>query len=146
VEFRLGEIENLPIADNTGDIIISNCVINLSPNKQRVFQEAHRVLKPKGRLIISEIVLLGEIAERVKNNVLAYVEYIAGAENKEDYLKMIKQAGLHQIEVAKEEHLPEMMFDESDIQNTIGKLKLTKQETTDIAQRIVRIKVSVVKP
>jgi arsenite methyltransferase len=145
VEFRLGEIENLPIADNTGDIIISNCVINLSPNKQRVFQEAYRVLKPKGRLMISDIVLLGEIPERVKNNVLAYVGCIAGAENKEDYLKMIKQAGFHQIEVVKEEHLPEMMLDDSDIQETIGKLKLTKQETTEIAQRIVSIKVSAVK-
>jgi len=146
VEIRLGEIENLPVADNTANIIISNCVINLSPNKQRVFQEVYRVLKPKGRLMISDMVLLGEIPEKVKNSVLAYVGCIAGAENKGDYLSKIKQAGFQQIEVVKEEHLPEMMLDDSDIQDTIGKLKLTKQETTKIAKQIVSIKVSAIKP
>ena len=146
VDFRLGEIENLPIADNTADIIISNCVINLSPNKQQVFKEAYRVLKPKGRLMISDMVLLGEIPEKVKNSVLAYVGCIAGAENKDEYLSKIKQAGFQNIEVIKEENLPEDMLDDSDIQSSIEKLKLTKQETTELAKRIVSIKVSAIKP
>ena len=146
VDFRLGEIENLPIADNTADIIISNCVINLSPNKQRVFQEAYRVLKPKGRLMISDMVLLGEIPEKVKQNMIAYVSCIGGAENKDDYLDKIKQAGFGKIEVVKEEHLPADMFDDSEIQEGIAQLKLTKQETENIAERIVSIKVSAQKP
>src|SRR3990170_4696758 len=83
VEFRLGEIENLPIADNTADVIISNCVINLSPNKKRVFEEAYRVLRPSGRLMISDMVLLNELPEAVKKSVQAYVGCISGAEMKD---------------------------------------------------------------
>jgi arsenite methyltransferase len=79
VEFRLGEIENMPVADNTADTIISNCVINLSPDKQRVFQEAFRVLKPKGRLMISDMVLLRDLPNQIKRSVLAYVGCVAGA-------------------------------------------------------------------
>src|SRR4030066_1951341 len=92
VEFRLGEIENMPIADNTADIIISNCVINLSPDKQRVFKEAFRVLKPKGRLMISDMVLLKDLPDKVKKSVLAYVGCIAGADKKDEYLDKIKQS------------------------------------------------------
>lgn len=72
VDFRLGEIENLPIADNTADVIISNCVINLSPNKQRVYDEAHRVLKKGGRVAISDIVLVRELTEEMKQDEKLY--------------------------------------------------------------------------
>jgi SAM-dependent methyltransferase len=146
VEFRLGEIENLPIADNTADIIISNCVINLSPNKQRVFNEAYRVLKPTGRLMISDMVVLGEIPQKIRNSILAYVGCIAGAENKDDYLGKIKQAGFQKIRVIKEEYLPPEMLGDPDIQGTVMKLRLTKNETAKIAKQIVSIKVSAVKP
>ena len=71
VEFRLGEIENLPVADNTADVIISNCVINLSPHKKRGFEEAYRALRPSGRLMISDMVLLNELPEAVKKSVQA---------------------------------------------------------------------------
>jgi len=72
VDFRLGEIENLPVADNTADVIISNCVINLSPNKQRVYNEAYRVLKKSGRVAISDIVLIRELTEEMKQDEKLY--------------------------------------------------------------------------
>ena len=72
VDFRLGEIENLPVADNTADVIISNCVINLSPNKQRVYNEAYRVLKKGGRIAISDIVLIRELTEEMKQDEKLY--------------------------------------------------------------------------
>ncbi len=86
VEFRLGEIENLPVADNAVDVIISNCVINLAPDKKRVFDEAFRVLKPGGRLMVSDIVLTKELPAALKNSIEAYVGCVAGASKKDDYL------------------------------------------------------------
>ncbi len=99
VEFRLGEIENLPVADNSVDVIISNCVINLSPEKQRVFDEAYRVLKPGGRLSISDIVLLKELPESIRNNEDLLAGCVAGAELKDKYLELIKNAGFENLQV-----------------------------------------------
>jgi arsenite methyltransferase len=146
VEFRLGEIENLPVADNTADVIISNCVVNLSIDKQRVFQEAYRILKPKGRLMISDMVLLKELPEKVKKNVLAYVGCVAGADKKEDYLGKIKQVGFGQVEVVAENHMPEMFVSEPDVKAFIDEQKLTQKEIADISNSIVSIKVSAIKP
>jgi len=146
VEFRLGEIENLPVADNTADVIISNCVINLSPDKKRVFLEAFRVLKPKGRLMISDIVLLKDLPEKVKASVLAYVGCVAGADMKENYLGKIKQAGFGQVDVVAENHLPEMFLEEPDVIAFVKEQKLTKKELADISDAVVSIKVSAIKP
>ncbi|MFW9852932.1 MAG: arsenite methyltransferase [Candidatus Thorarchaeota archaeon] len=99
VEFRLGEIENLPVANETVDIVISNCVINLSPEKQRVFNEAFRVLKPGGRIAISDIVLLQDLPESLRNNEALLAGCVAGAEIKNKYLKMIENAGFEEIRV-----------------------------------------------
>jgi arsenite methyltransferase len=99
VEFRLGEIENLPVADNTVDVIISNCVINLSPEKQRVYDEAFRVLKPGGRISISDIVLLKDLSEAIKNNEALLAGCVAGAELKNKYIELISNAGFENIEV-----------------------------------------------
>jgi arsenite methyltransferase len=145
VEFRLGEIENIPVADNTADAIISNCVINLSPDKQRVFNEAYRVLKPKGRLMISDMVLLKELPEKVKDSVLAYVGCVAGADLKEDYLGKIKQAGFRQVEVVAENHLPEMMLEEPDVKAFVEEQKMTQKEIEEISKVVVSIKVSATK-
>jgi ubiquinone/menaquinone biosynthesis C-methylase UbiE len=106
VEFRLGEIENLPVADGSVDVVISNCVINLSPNKNRVFEEAFRVLKPGGRLIISDLVLLSELPPAIKENADAYVSCISGAVKKEEYLNLIKQAGFQDVKVIEETIFP----------------------------------------
>jgi ubiquinone/menaquinone biosynthesis C-methylase UbiE len=146
VEFRLGEIENMPVADNTADIIISNCVINLSPDKKRVFSEAFRVLKPKGRLMISDMVLLKELPDKVKESVLAYVGCVAGADLKEDYLGKIKRAGFGNVEVVAENHLPEMFLEEPDVKAFVEEQKMTKKEIADISDAVVSIKVSAIKP
>src|SRR4030066_1291723 len=106
VEFRLGEIENLPVADGTADVVISNCVINLSPEKQRVFNEAFRVLKAGGRLMVSDMVLLKDIPEAVKKSVLGYIGCVSGAEMKNEYMKMIENAGFREVKIINETHLP----------------------------------------
>jgi len=102
VEFRLGEIEHLPVADNSVDVVISNCVINLAPNKAQVFGEAFRVLKPSGRLMVSDIVLLGELPEVIKSSISAYVGCVSGAIMKDDYIEAIKQAGFQEVSIAEE--------------------------------------------
>lgn len=100
VEFRLGEIEHLPIADNSIDVIISNCVINLSPNKTQVFRDALRVLKPGGRLAISDIVASAEMPEEMKNDPLLHAGCMAGASLVEDLDAMMRDAGFTDIRIA----------------------------------------------
>lgn len=101
VEFRLGEIENLPVADNTADAVISNCVINLAPNKKRVFEEAFRTLKPGGRLMVSDVVLLRRIPEKVRNRAHP-ASCVKTAIMKDEYIKTIEQAGFEDVRIIKE--------------------------------------------
>jgi SAM-dependent methyltransferase len=102
VEFRLGEIENLPVADGAVDLVISNCVVNLSPDKRRVFREALRVLRPGGRMVLSDIVLVSELPQSVRESVEAYVGCVAGASMKSDYVQMLREAGFERVEVVEE--------------------------------------------
>lgn len=99
VEFRLGEIEHLPVADNSVDVIISNCVVNLSPDKEQVFREAYRVLKPGGRLAVSDIVTDGPLPAAVKNDLAAWAGCVAGALDAADYITAIKAAGFDDVEL-----------------------------------------------
>ena len=99
VEFRLGEIENLPIADGTADVIISNCVINLSPNKSRVFAEAYRALKPGGRLAISDVVAFAELPEDVRQDMALYTGCMAGASLVSEVEAMLLSVGFEQVRV-----------------------------------------------
>jgi arsenite methyltransferase len=94
VEFRLGDIEKMPLEDTSVDVIISNCVINLAPNKQEVFKEAYRVLKSGGKMFVSDIVLLGELTEDQRNDEDLLTGCVAGALPKEDYIGKMKDAGL----------------------------------------------------
>jgi arsenite methyltransferase len=103
VEFRLGEIENLPVADSSVDVIISNCVVNLSPDKPRVFREARRVLRPGGRLLLSDLVLLRELDPDLRRDVSLYVGCVSGASLREDYLRMIADAGFDPVEIMAED-------------------------------------------
>ncbi|MCX6093401.1 MAG: arsenite methyltransferase [Candidatus Bipolaricaulota bacterium] len=102
VEFRLGEIEHLPVADASVDVIVSNCVINLSPDKPQVFREAYRALKRGGRLMVSDIVLCGELPKEIQESMEQYVACIAGASQIDDYLGAIRDAGFRDVTVVKE--------------------------------------------
>jgi len=93
VEFQLGEIENLPLENSRADIVISNCVINLSPDKDKVFAESHRVLKSGGKMFVSDIVLLEELPEEVRNNKELLSGCVAGALLKDDYISKMEKAG-----------------------------------------------------
>lgn len=147
VEFRLGEIENLPVADDTVDVVISNCVINLSPNKKRVFEEAFRVLKPEGRLMISDIVLLQKLPESVRKNVQAYVGCISGAEMKNKYLRLVKEAGFERIKVMEENYFPiENMANDPTAQAIMKTAEIPPQKAKKMLNSVASIKVSGLKP
>jgi ubiquinone/menaquinone biosynthesis C-methylase UbiE len=106
VEFRAGEIEKLPVADSMIDVVISNCVINLSPDKETVFKEAFRVLKYGGRLMVSDLVLAKDLPKPIKESVEAYVGCLAGAVKKDEYLGFIEKAGFVDIKVISEGSYP----------------------------------------
>ncbi len=103
VEFRLGEIEHLPVADNSADIIMSNCVINLSPDKQKVYSDAFRVLKPGGRLAISDIVATAPLPEEIQQDLALLSACIGGAATIDDTVKMLETAGFQNIEIKPKE-------------------------------------------
>ncbi len=102
VEFRFGEIENLPVSDNTADVVISNCVLNLVPSKLKAYQEIFRVLKPGGHFSISDIVLTGKLPKKLQAAAEMYAGCVAGALKKEDYLDSIRKAGFSNISIVKE--------------------------------------------
>lgn len=106
IEFRLGEIESLPVANNSIDVIISNCVINLSPDKRMAFKEAFRVLRPGGRLMVSDIVLLNELPGFIRDSIEAYIGCLSGAILKEDYMEAIREAGFHEVRIVDETPFP----------------------------------------
>lgn len=142
VEFRLGEIENLPVADNTIDVVISNCVINLSTDKKRAFQEAHRVLKPGGRMMISDIVLLKSLPDFVRESIDAYVGCVAGALLKDDYLAAITSAGFKNVNVVEEKPFT-IMATPTDpyLKSLIDKFNASPEQLRDISESIVSMKV-----
>jgi arsenite methyltransferase len=102
VEFRLGDIETMPIEDNTADVVVSNCVMNLVPNKQKSFAETFRIVKHGGHFSISDIVLHGELPEDLRKEAALYAGCISGAVQKEEYLRIIKEAGFTNIKIQKE--------------------------------------------
>lgn len=111
VEFQLGEIEHLPVADDTVDVILSNCVINLSPDKATVFRDAYRVLKPGGRLAISDVVATSEFPPEVRRNVDALTGCLAGASSVDDIEQFLRQAGFTRIEIDVNEESRQFMAD-----------------------------------
>ena len=109
VEFRLGEIENLPVADNTADIIMSNCVINLSPDKLSVYRDAFRVLRPGGRLAISDIVATAQLPDEIRSNMALVSSCIGGASTIEDTEKLLAEAGFQDIKITPKDNSRELI-------------------------------------
>ena len=147
VEFRLGEIENLPVADNSVDVVVSNCVINLSADKPRVFEEAFRVLRPGGRLMVSDIVQLKDLPAVVKKSVEAYVGCLSGAMIKEKYLETIRKAGFEEVKVMEESQFPvEYMANDPTAKAAVAELGWTSETVKDIANAVASVKVYGKKP
>jgi arsenite methyltransferase len=102
IEFIMGDIENMPLTGNSFDVVISNCVLNLVPDKEKAFSEMYRVLKPGGHFCISDVVLVGELPEKVKQTAVLYAGCVSGAEQKQDYLGIIEKTGFKNIQIHKE--------------------------------------------
>lgn len=147
VEFRQGEIEKLPVEDNSIDVIISNCVINLVPSKESAFKEAFRVLKPGGRLMVSDIVLLKKLPGFVRESVEAYVGCISGALMKDKYLDAIKSAGFKEVSVVDESIFPLDCVANDPIGGRILEgLMVSEGQLKEVEGSISSIKVSGIKP
>jgi arsenite methyltransferase len=147
VEFRLGEIEHLPVPDRTADIVISNCVINLVPDKRQVFRDAFRVLKPGGRLMVSDIVLLAELPAALRDSIAAYVGCLSGASLKHDYLAEIEAAGFTEVKVLEESSFPiEALANDPTAQAVAKELGLDREAAEHIVTTVQSIRVSGTRP
>lgn len=124
VEFILGDIENIPLENNTADVVISNCVINLVPNKVKVFAEIYRILNTGGHFCISDVVITGNMPEQIKQDALMYAGCVSGAIQKEDYLKIINDIGFKNVQIKKEKRIV--------LPNDILSKYISKQELDNI--------------
>lgn len=142
VEFVKGDIEQLPIEDNLAEHVISNCVINLSLNKGDVYKEAYRVLKPGGKMAISDIVLEKELPDFIKHSVAAHIACVSGAEKLEDYLQYVRSAGFKDIKIESEKVFPlELMLADPQIKKLANEMNfnLNSEKAKDIASRVKSI-------
>jgi arsenite methyltransferase len=141
VEFRLGEIEHLPVADGSIDVVISNCVINLSPDKEQVFREAFRVLRPGGKLAVSDIVTDGPLPDAIKQDMAAWAGCIAGALEAQDYIGAIEAAGFVDIK------LTPVYMDKSVIDDAVEQLELNEivAEDDSLYQSVFSAKVTAIR-
>jgi len=144
VEFRYGYLENLPVEDNTVDVIISNCVINLSPDKSRVFAEAFRVLKTGGKLAVSDIVTDGPLPEAVRQSLSAWAGCVAGAVQADEYLRMMEAVGFTDITIKP------VFFDKETVDSALDEMKGVPELLTisreDVYQAIYSAKITAYKP
>jgi len=147
VEFRMGEIENLPVADNSVDVIISNCVINLSTDKARVFAEALRVLRPGGRLMISDTALLRELPAPIMDSVQAYVGCLSGSLMKDEYIELVKGVGFKDVQILSESFFPvEVMANDPTAQELIKDSAISLDNVRAIGNSVVSLNIMAVKP
>ncbi len=147
VAFVQGDIEQLPLPDYFADLVISNCVINLSTDKPAVFAEAFRVLKPGGQLMISDIVLLEALPESIRHSVHGHVACIAGAILRDEYLAIVQAAGFEAIKVEKQAHFPlELLLLDPIARQIIDELRLKQPDIERIAQSITSLSLHAKKP
>jgi arsenite methyltransferase len=144
VDFRQGYLEELPVEANTVDVIISNCVINLSPDKSRVFAEAFRVLKPGGKLAVSDIVTDGPLPDEIKKSLSAWAGCVAGAVEAEQYIGMMKSVGFTDISIVP------VYFDQQTIETALGDMKdvieLKTISRDDVSKAVYSAKITAYKP
>ncbi len=146
VEFRLGEIEHLPLADSIADVVISNCVINLSPDKPQVFREAFRVLKRGGRVAVSDIVLLADLPEALRTDLALYAGCISGALRKEQYLSAMRDAGFADVRVVSERAAGDLVVDPADLERLQKASGLPAERLRKLGEQVVSVHVEAVKP
>jgi SAM-dependent methyltransferase len=147
VEFRLGEIENLPVADGSVDVVLSNCVINLSTAKGKVFAEAFRALRPGGRVMISDIVLSRELPEPIRISVAAYAGCIAGAILKEEYVRLMAAAGFREIRILGETAFSAAGAEmDSDLRAVAESFQAPVDDVREAAGSVSSVRISGVKP
>jgi len=144
VEFRLGEIEHMPLDAGIADVIISNCVINLSPDKGQIFREAFRVLKPGGKLAVSDIVLLKDLPEQMKSDLGAWSECVSGAVSEKEYMRAMSDAGFEKIRV--EERAIYTHEQLSDYIKGSESEAYAKVAGIDLSQLVASYKISAIKP
>jgi len=142
VEFRQGFIEELPVESSTVDVIISNCVINLSPDKARVFNETFRVLKPGGKLAVSDIVTDGELPDEIKKSLSAWAGCVAGAVQAKEYVAMMEAAGYTNISIKP------VFFDKQTVDDALGDMKLdvSRYSKDDVYKAVYSAKITAYKP
>ncbi|KPK68006.1 arsenite S-adenosylmethyltransferase [candidate division TA06 bacterium SM23_40] len=145
-EFRLGEIENLPVADNSVDVVISNCVINLSTDKGRVFREVFRVLRPGGRIMVADLVLLKQLPESIRNSIEGYVGCLSGAMMRDAYMATIESAGFRDVEVIEETAFSlDCMLADPQGRAVIEGSGMAPEAVGEVSSSVVSVKVSGVK-
>jgi SAM-dependent methyltransferase len=140
VEFREGRIEELPLGDESVDVILSNCVINLSPEKDRVYREAHRVLRPGGRLMVSDIVLEKPLPKDVVESIDAYLGCVGGASLRADYLETVRKAGFSEVRIDRESSfIDALSLDDPSVRAAMEQLGISHEQAEDYAKSITSL-------
>jgi len=146
VEFRKGNIEALPVEDESVDAIVSNCVINLSPEKERVYREAYRVLRPGGRIMISDVVLERPLPEAVLDSIDAYLGCVGGASLRGEYLETIAKAGFRDVKVLREgSFIDAISFDDPPVREAMERMQITVEEARGFADAVRSLHIFAVK-
>lgn len=141
VDFRLGDIEELPVENSSIDVVTSNCVINLSLNKQKVFDEAYRVITPNGKLVVSDILLLNELPEAIKNSFPSHIACVSGAVLKEEYITMMENSGFKNIQFVSEQSFPlELILSDPTLMEAVKLNSIPKELIQQAVNAVVSVK------